>query len=136
MSLLLKAARKYEHARDAVLKAHGLTGRQFDVLSELAGHSALRSGDLAAPLDVTAGNITGILDRLEKRGLIHRERDSADRRVVLVRLLPGVADQIDRIRADLHQQLEEFYRIEASAREVLAQLSAALDNVDAGVKAG
>ncbi len=48
----------------------------------------LKSGNLATLLDVTPGNLTGILDRLEAAGLIQRERDPQDRRGWQLSLTP------------------------------------------------
>ena len=58
---------------------HGLTSTQAKVLAQLDGPLPMRG--LAALLVCDASNVTGIVDRLEARGLVRREADTADRRV-------------------------------------------------------
>jgi len=58
--------------------------RCFELMSRYAT-PPLTAGDLARATGLTTGAITGILDRLEKAGLVERYRDRADRRKVFVR---------------------------------------------------
>lgn len=69
----------------------GITGAQFGVLRCLAdaGPDGLMLSDLSRHLMVTCGNITGVVDRLEQAGYLHRERQPDDRRVVIARLTPA-----------------------------------------------
>jgi DNA-binding MarR family transcriptional regulator len=69
---------------------------------------------LAEALDVSVASMTGIVDRMEKRGLVERRRDPGDRRVVLVHPSDGGLDvfrEIDRRRREglgkLLEQLDE-----------------------------
>jgi DNA-binding MarR family transcriptional regulator len=48
----------------------------------------LTAGQLAELTGLTTGAVTGVLDRLENAGYVRRERDPADRRRVIVRLVP------------------------------------------------
>ncbi len=62
---------------------------QFDVLAQLArSEDGLTFSALSERLLVTAGNLTGIVDRLEKRDLVRRETNPRDRRQIFVRLTP------------------------------------------------
>jgi DNA-binding MarR family transcriptional regulator len=67
-------------------KQYGLTGPQSLVLRLLIKKGALSSADLSRQMYVTPSNITGIIDRLEKKGLVERIRQQSDRRVVLITL--------------------------------------------------
>jgi len=69
----------------------GITGAQFGVLRCLAdaGAAGLMLSDLSRHLMVTCGNITGVVDRLEQAGYLHRERQPDDRRVIVARLTPA-----------------------------------------------
>jgi len=69
----------------------GITGAQFGVLRCLAdaGSAGLMLSDLSRHLMVTCGNITGVVDRLEQAGYLHRERQPDDRRVIVARLTPA-----------------------------------------------
>jgi DNA-binding MarR family transcriptional regulator len=64
-----------------------LTIPQFDVLAQLDREpEGMTAGQLTRELLVTAGNVTGIVDRLEQLGLVQRRRLPEDRRAVQVRL--------------------------------------------------
>jgi DNA-binding MarR family transcriptional regulator len=63
----------------------GLTLPQFDVLAQLERRKdGMTPGDLTRALLVTAGNVTGIVDRLERVGLVERRPVPEDRRTVRV----------------------------------------------------
>jgi DNA-binding MarR family transcriptional regulator len=57
----------------------------FHVLTLLRHHDAMPMGRLAEILDASMSSATGIIDRMEERGLVERTRVPDDRRVVLVR---------------------------------------------------
>lgn len=80
LSIVLQADRR--------LDAHGLTSAQWGPLLRLrtAGRSTV--ADLARWLQIDAGAMTRLLDRLEKKGLCKRVRCTEDRRVVQVELTP------------------------------------------------
>ncbi|MEM8996374.1 MAG: MarR family transcriptional regulator [Acidobacteriota bacterium] len=65
-------------------RADGLTPSQYNVLRILRGASpeALTCGDIAERLVTPGPDVTRLLDRLEKRELVARERSDGDRRVV------------------------------------------------------
>jgi DNA-binding MarR family transcriptional regulator len=65
---------------------HGLTGPQMLCLRQIAEHGSLTTGALARGVALSPATLTGILDRLEMRGLISRERRPEDKRRVLVSL--------------------------------------------------
>lgn len=68
--------------------SHGLTGPQMLCLREIAGRGSLTTGALAKGIALSPATLTGILDRLEVRGLVSRERRPEDKRRVLVSLTP------------------------------------------------
>lgn len=71
---------------------HGLTYPQWLLMKQLREKGRLTAREVAEALDVTPANVTGILDRLEREGLVARARSGEDRRVVFVRLTePGHA---------------------------------------------
>lgn len=59
------------------------------VLATLRGGGPLRMSELARRLDISLANATGIVTRMEERGLVARARDEKDRRVVTVALAEG-----------------------------------------------
>jgi DNA-binding MarR family transcriptional regulator len=56
----------------------------LNVLTLLEASGPMSMGRLAESLDISVASITGVVDRMEARGLVERRRDSADRRVILV----------------------------------------------------
>lgn len=68
------------------LAKHGMTESQFGALEALYHLGPLHQCDLGRKLLRTSGNVTMVVDNLEKRGLVRRERDGDDRRFVTVRL--------------------------------------------------
>ncbi|MGH7773810.1 MAG: MarR family winged helix-turn-helix transcriptional regulator, partial [Candidatus Binatia bacterium] len=61
-----------------------LTPPQFYVLATIGYAGGLPFGEIGEKMMVTVSNLTGIVDRLEEKGLVARERDAQDRRVVRV----------------------------------------------------
>ncbi len=74
-----------------------LTLSQFGVLECLYHLGPMCPGEISAKLLKSAGNITLIIDNLEKRGLVQRERDTEDRRMVIVSLTPAGRELISKI---------------------------------------
>ena len=64
----------------------GLTGQQSQVLRMLLNGGSMSSANLSRLMYVTPSNITGIIDRLERKGLVERIRKEGDRRVALITL--------------------------------------------------
>jgi DNA-binding MarR family transcriptional regulator len=58
----------------------GLTPMQLMILQVLAGETRLTASDLSRRVSLTAATLSGMLDRLEERGLLQRQRDDRDRR--------------------------------------------------------
>ena len=63
-----------------------LTSPQFYVLATIGYAGGLPFGEIGEKMMVTVSNLTGIVDRLEEKRLVVRERDARDRRVVRVML--------------------------------------------------
>lgn len=94
--LALDAYVKLVRAADSVtarllprLGEAGLTESQFGVLEALLHLGPLYQCDLGRKLLKSGGNITMVVGNLERRGLVVRERDPADRRHVRARLTPA-----------------------------------------------
>lgn len=64
----------------------GITTAQFEVLMELKKHRELPMWKIGDLLSVTGGNVTGLIDRLEKKGLVERERSEKDRRIIMAKI--------------------------------------------------
>ena len=73
------------------LAAAGLTMGQFGVLEALHHVGPLAQHELAGKLLRSSGNVSVVIDNLEKAGLVQRKRRPVDRRVVVVSLTPAGA---------------------------------------------
>jgi DNA-binding MarR family transcriptional regulator len=74
---------------DARLEQFGLNAMQFAVLKHLAHGDAGTAADLCRVMYYDGGSMTRLVDRLEERGLLRRERCREDRRVVYLRVAPN-----------------------------------------------
>jgi MarR family 2-MHQ and catechol resistance regulon transcriptional repressor len=70
------------------IRAYGLTQPQFGVLESLGHLGKITLGELSRKQLSSCGNITVVVDNLEKDGLVAREHCAEDRRVVYVHLTP------------------------------------------------
>lgn len=81
-----------------LLRAVDLSGPQYNVLRILRGApEGLLSGQVAERMITRDPDITRLLDRLEKRGLVVRLRQEEDRRRILVRISPEGLDLLARL---------------------------------------
>ena len=79
------------------LDAAGLTVSQFGALEALHHLGPMYQRELGAKLLKSTGNITMVVDNLEKRGLARRERDAEDRRYITVHLTDAGRELIEQI---------------------------------------
>jgi DNA-binding MarR family transcriptional regulator len=90
-----------------VLKSEDLSATQYNVLRILRGTpKGLPSGEIADRLITRDPDVTRLLDRLERRGLIMRSREPSDRRVVMAHITP----QGLKLLARLDKPVEEVHR--------------------------
>ncbi len=94
------------------LQAHQLTISQFGVLEAIYHLGPLCQKDLGKKILKTSGNITLVIDNLEKRNLVVREKDPEDRRRFTITLTPNGFDLIEKI-------FPEHSKIAASVFSVL-----------------
>lgn len=93
-----------------VAEKAGLSGGDHKYLDLLFQEGPMTAGRLAILTGLTTGAVTGIIDRLEKQGLVKRERDSDDRRKVLVvPLIEKAMKRLAPVFEPLRDDLETFY---------------------------
>src|SRR5580658_1985803 len=84
---------------DGELEQFGLTGAQFAVLKNVADGTADTAADLCRTMHYDTGSMTRMLDRLEEKSVLRRERCTQDRRVVYLRITDSGNDLLPRLRA-------------------------------------
>lgn len=115
--VLLNVARTAEYVATRaaeVLKSADLTPTQYNALRILrgAGSSGLTCGEISSRMVTRDSDITRLLDRLERRGLIRRERPETSRRIVITR----ITGEGLRLLAELDVPMQE------GARKLLAHM--------------
>lgn len=106
---LMRTTDQVEIEFSRLFREHDLTSAQYNILRILRGEGGpLQSLEIARRTVTVVPGITGLIDRLEKKGLVQRQRDSEDRRVVRVAITDdGLAklDQLDEPVLQLHGKL-------------------------------
>jgi len=121
------------HSR-ALVKRFGLTGPQLVVLREIASRKETTAGEIARAVSLGQATLTGILERLEKRGLVTRLRSESDRRRVQLHATLA-AEALLAETPPLMQEafVESFSNIEAWEKSmILASLQRLVALMDAG----
>lgn len=127
--LLQRAAGRLADEAAQLLKPHGLTPTQYNVLRILRGArpDALACGDIAARLINREPDLTRLLDRLEKLGFTARCREKQDRRIVRVSITTAGLDLLKLIDAPmlaLHRR--QFAPLDEAALTALAGAATSL----------
>jgi DNA-binding MarR family transcriptional regulator len=118
-------------AADQELSALELSAAQFIVIAALAlSDGAKSSSDLCKGISYDAGAMTRMVDRLESKGLIHRNRRPDDRRVVYVELTEAGHRAFPRMRVVSMSVVNRFLQgfTQAEARQLETYLTRMLDN--------
>lgn len=115
---ILKTADALSQSAEQLLKEVGLTGAQYNVLRILRGAEpeglACRGiGDRMISHDP---DITRLLDRMEKRGLITRHRQTDDRRVVKTRITPKGLELLKTLDEPVHEMHKQQFRHMSASR--------------------
>lgn len=122
---------RYQTLIGRTMEAGGLSMAGFDVLTALRRSGEpyrLTAGQLAASGLISSAGVTLRIDRLEKDGLITRERDTRDRRVVHCRLTSKGLELIDRLFVEhLENERRMLAGLSAAEREQLGDLLARLE---------
>jgi len=101
---MLRATDQLSRALVPLLKAEQLSPTQYNVLRILRGApEGLPCGEIGQRMITRDPDITRLLDRLEKRGLIARWRDAKDRRMVLARIMPEGLKMLDRLDGPMQE---------------------------------
>jgi DNA-binding MarR family transcriptional regulator len=86
---LAQCYQAFQRVSDAHVRRCGLTPPQFDIVVTLGNTPGLSFKELGSRTLITKGTLTGVVDRLESRGLVQRLACPEDGRSTLVRLTPA-----------------------------------------------
>ncbi|MBV8553535.1 MAG: MarR family transcriptional regulator [Acidobacteriaceae bacterium] len=118
---ILRTADVFQQRMTEVLKPFDLTAAQYNVLRILRGSpDGLPCGHIAERMISRDPDITRLLDRMEARGWISRERSSTDRRVVTARVLPAGLNILEQLDPLIARHLRRY--LEALGEKKLRQL--------------
>jgi len=135
MNVVVSLAETWKEKTRYLLREHGITGMQFKAILLLDEKGSQTLSQLSNSLSRTRCTVTGIMDRLEEKGLARRRRSREDRRLVYVsltnkgrelamELMEKVLPEISQLRSKIMGKLTDS--------EVLA-LYGALDKLSNGI---
>ncbi|RJG08447.1 MarR family winged helix-turn-helix transcriptional regulator [Massilia cavernae] len=123
--LLAECLQGFERFSGEFVRASGLTPAQFDIIATLGNTPGMSYKELGDRTLITKGTLTGVIERLEQKGLVARERSSEDKRSFFVRLTPQGEDVFR----------EVFPKVVEHGRQLFAPLSEAdFDALDASLR--
>ena len=120
---LMRAAESVTSRVNRSMAPFDLTISQFGVLEALHHKGPLCQRDLGRKILKSTGNITLVIDNLEKRGLVRRQRDSEDRRFLTVHLTGDGTSLISRAFAGVEASIfQEMASLSTAEQELLGTL--------------
>lgn len=87
----------------------GISGSDLECLDFLNLEGRVTAGRLAEVTGLTTGAITGVVDRLEKAGLVRRERDPDDRRKVFIATVPENVVRVGRFYENMQRGMVKLW---------------------------
>lgn len=94
----------------AIAQHVGLSATEFECSSLIQDEGPFTAGELARRCHITTGGMTGLIDRLERRGFVKRESDQNDRRRVLVRAIENdeARNKVRKLYSPLQRSFNEL----------------------------
>ena len=111
--LLAECLQGFERYSGESVRRYGLTHAQFDIIATLGNTDGMSYKELGERTLITKGTLTGVIERLEHKGIVRRERSSDDKRSFHVRL-SDAGDAVFR---------EVFPKVIAHGKQLFAQYS-------------
>lgn len=94
--LLAECYQRFERLSSDHVRTLGLTPSQFDIIATLGNTQGMCFKELGEKTLITKGTLTGIVDRLERKGLVRRVR-AEDRRSTIVKLTAAGKREFERV---------------------------------------
>ena len=125
--LLAECMQAYERLSGQHVRRSGLTHAQFDIIATLGNTPGMSYKELGEKTLITKGTLTGVIERLEQKGLVERQRNSCDKRSFFVKLtaegervfcevFPEVISQSGKVFA--HYTPDDFTALEKTLSEL------------------
>lgn len=114
LSTWTKLARAHSvvyHLSSENIRSYGLTISQFGVIEAVGHLGPLKVGELCDKMLVSGGNMTFVLDNLEKQGYIKRDFSKDDRRAIIVQLTDSGRELFDQIFTKHAQYLGDLFSV-------------------------
>lgn len=133
---LLRTADLARRAIGSVVEPHGITSQQYNVLRILrgAGADGLPTLEIAFRMVEQTPGITRLIDRLEAKGLVARERSSSDRRCVYCRITASGNELLAALDEPVRLAADALFRRVSESQ--LAGLVALLDQLREDITSG
>jgi len=106
--MLLRARESVMRYFRAELKEHRLTEQQWRVIRVLNESGEMEAGHIAEESCILSPSLSGVLDRMERNGLITRRRDARDYRKVFVSLTDHSQDVVNKIGRRIEVQYQNL----------------------------
>jgi homoprotocatechuate degradation regulator HpaR len=125
--LLLQARESVMTHTRPRLREHGLSDQQWRVLRVLGEHGTVETGRVAREAYILGPSLTGVLARMERDGLVRRERDVDDQRRTVVQATAKGLKLVDKLSHTVESHYDWMEK--SLGKQKLAQLYRLLDEV-------
>jgi MarR family transcriptional regulator, 2-MHQ and catechol-resistance regulon repressor len=131
--LLAECYHAFEHLSNTHTRSLDFTPAQFDIIATLGNTDGMTCKELGDKTLITKGTLTGVIDRLETKGLVERSMHPEDRRSMIVRLTAQGQREFERVFAEhvqfckrpfLNYSDKEFVALERELAKLKERLQA------------
>lgn len=127
---LVSAYQSFERYSAPDLKAMGMTTTQFDVIATLGNQPPMTCKELGEKTLVTKGTLTGVLERLEAKGILERKLNPEDARSQMIGLTKEGQKLFEKVFPAHLQHLEKaFSKLSAKELEEVTQSLKAINTI-------
>ncbi len=110
LRVLASTYQKFEKVSNKHVKTTGLTPAQFDVIVTLGNYYPMSCAELGDRTLITKGTLTGVLERMEEKGLIQKEINHTDKRSINISLTSQGRELFDFYFPEHTEYLNELFK--------------------------
>ena len=96
---------------DHIYQREGLSDAEVQVIWKIHNKQICRVSELSDEIGIPPSTATGILDRLNAKGLLERVHDPDDRRGIILKSVPATSAMIERLTATIDQEMERVLSV-------------------------